>query len=87
LREVSHAATTEDWIGALEREAETLLKRGDSAILDELTRQFERALITKALAHTGGRRIEASVLLGMGRNTLTRKIQELGLEEELQREK
>jgi two-component system nitrogen regulation response regulator GlnG len=45
-----------------------------------MTRQFERALIMKALAHTGGRRIEASQLLGMGRNTLTRKIQELEIE-------
>jgi two-component system nitrogen regulation response regulator GlnG len=45
-----------------------------------MSRQFERALILKALAHTGGRRIEASHLLGMGRNTLTRKIQELEIE-------
>ena len=87
LREESRVATTENWVNALEREAEGLLKRGDSAILDELTRQFEKALITRALAHTGGRRIEASVLLGMGRNTLTRKIQELGLGDEAGREK
>jgi two-component system nitrogen regulation response regulator GlnG len=57
-----------------------LLNRGDMAIMDELARSFERALIAKALAHTGGRRIEASQLLGLGRNTLTRKIQELGLD-------
>ena len=87
LREESRVAFAESWVSALEREAEASLKRGDSAILDELTRQFERALITRALAHTGGRRIEASVLLGMGRNTLTRKIQELGLGEEAGREK
>ncbi len=87
LREESRIAVTENWVNALEREAEGLLKRGDSAILDELTRQFEKALITRALAHTGGRRIEASVLLGMGRNTLTRKIQELGLAEDAGREK
>ena len=87
LREESRVPTSENWVNALEREAEGLLKRGDSAILDELTRQFEKALITKALAHTGGRRIEASVLLGMGRNTLTRKIQELGLGDEAGREK
>jgi len=49
-------------------------------VMDELTRQFEKALIVKALAHTGGRRIEASQLLGLGRNTLTRKIQELKIE-------
>jgi two-component system nitrogen regulation response regulator GlnG len=48
----------------------------------ELTQRFERALIVKALAHTGGRRIEASQLLGLGRNTLTRKIQELKIDEE-----
>jgi two-component system nitrogen regulation response regulator GlnG len=82
LREEAYVSSAENWVAALEREAESLLKRGDSAILDELSRQFERALITKALAHTGGRRIEASLLLGMGRNTLTRKIQELGLEKD-----
>ena len=87
LREETRVASAENWVAALEREAEASLKRGDSAILDELTRQFERALITRALAHTGGRRIEASVLLGMGRNTLTRKIQELGLGEAAGREK
>jgi len=87
LREETRAATAENWVTALDREAEASLKRGDSGILDELSRQFERALITRALAHTGGRRIEASVLLGMGRNTLTRKIQELGLGDETGREK
>ena len=87
LREEARVASAENWVAALEREAEASLKRGDSAILDELTRQFERALITRALAHTGGRRIEASVLLGMGRNTLTRKIQELGLGQESGQEK
>ena len=87
LREDSGPAASESWVSALEREADTLLKRGDSGILDELTRQFEKALITKALAHTGGRRIEASVLLGMGRNTLTRKIQELGLADDAGRAK
>ncbi len=87
LREENRVASAENWVAALEREAEASLKRGDSAILEDLTRQFERALITRALAHTGGRRIEASVLLGMGRNTLTRKIQELGLGEEAGREK
>ena len=87
LREEARVASAENWVAALEREAEASLKRGDSAILDELTRQFERALIARALAHTGGKRIEASLLLGMGRNTLTRKIQELGLGEEAGREK
>jgi two-component system nitrogen regulation response regulator GlnG len=74
------AMTTQSWIAALEREAELALNRGEHSIMPEMSRQFERALIVKALAHTGGRRIEASHLLGMGRNTLTRKIQELEIE-------
>ena len=69
-----------NWVAALEQETDTLLRRGEKNILDALTRKFEAALIERALAHTGGRRIEASLLLGMGRNTLTRKIQDLGLE-------
>jgi len=80
FREEQRALTTESWISALEKEAETVLNRGEQNIMHEMTRQFERALIMKALAHTGGRRIEASHLLGMGRNTLTRKIQELEIE-------
>jgi two-component system nitrogen regulation response regulator GlnG len=47
--------------------------------MDTLTNQFERTLISQALLHTNGRRIEAATLLGIGRNTLTRKIHELGL--------
>jgi two-component system, NtrC family, nitrogen regulation response regulator GlnG len=74
------AAPAADWLSALEHEAERRLARGDTGILDSLARQFERALITKALERTGGRRIDAASLLGMGRNTLTRKIQELGIE-------
>jgi two-component system nitrogen regulation response regulator GlnG len=80
FRQDQRALTTESWIAALEREAESALNRGEQNIMPEMTRQFERALILKALAHTGGRRIEASHLLGMGRNTLTRKIQELDIE-------
>jgi two-component system nitrogen regulation response regulator GlnG len=76
------ATAASDWISALEQEAERRLARGDTGILDALGRQFERALITKALARTGGRRIDAANLLGMGRNTITRKIQELGIEDQ-----
>jgi two-component system nitrogen regulation response regulator GlnG len=76
------ASVVSDWLGALEKEAERRLARGETGILEGLGRQFERALIVKALARTGGRRIEAANLLGMGRNTITRKIQELGIEED-----
>ena len=82
----SSAAAALDWLSALEREAERRLARGDTGILDSLGRQFERALISKALERTGGRRIEAANLLGMGRNTITRKIQELGIEDDAERE-
>ncbi len=75
------ALTAPDWVAALEAEAVRRLARGETSILEVLGKQFERALITKALAHTGGRRIEAANLLGMGRNTITRKIQELGIDD------
>jgi len=81
FRSQASGATT-DWLSALEQEAERRLARGESGILEALSRQLERTLIGKALARTGGRRIEAANLLGMGRNTITRKIQELGIEEE-----
>jgi len=74
------APAAQNWAAALEKEVEAQLNRGETGVIDGLTRQFEKALIVKALAHTGGRRIEASQLLGHGRNTLTRKIQELGIE-------
>jgi two-component system nitrogen regulation response regulator GlnG len=71
-----------DWSVALAQQAALALQRGDERIMDNFTAQFERTLILQALQHTGGRRIEAATLLGIGRNTLTRKIQELGLEEQ-----
>ncbi len=74
------APAAQSWVAALEKEVEGLLSRGETGVMDSLNRQFEKSLIVKALAHTGGRRIEASQLLGLGRNTLTRKIQELGIE-------
>jgi two-component system, NtrC family, nitrogen regulation response regulator GlnG len=81
IREGDARMPSESWIAALEREAENALNRGETQIMDEMTRQFEKALILRALAHTGGRRIEAANLLGLGRNTLTRKIQELGMDD------
>jgi two-component system nitrogen regulation response regulator GlnG len=71
-----------DWLQALAAEASARLARGDAAILGELTQDYEKTLIEVALRHTGGRRIEASHLLGWGRNTLTRKIHELGMDDD-----
>jgi two-component system nitrogen regulation response regulator GlnG len=76
------AASSGDWSAALAQQAEIALQRGDERIMDTLTNQFERTLILQALQHTNGRRIEAATLLGIGRNTLTRKIQELGLDQQ-----
>ncbi len=73
-------APAEGWRNALGQQVALALQRGDQNILNSLSRQFESTLIAQALQHTGGRRIEAATLLGMGRNTLTRKIQELGLD-------
>lgn len=75
------AAMASDWLVALDQEVERRLARGETGLLDALGRPFERALIVRALARTGGRRIEAANLLGMGRNTITRKIQELGIDD------
>jgi two-component system nitrogen regulation response regulator GlnG len=68
------------WESGLEAEALALLVSGRSDVWDVLTRRFESRLIMTALANTHGRRIEAAHKLGIGRNTITRKIQELNLE-------
>jgi two-component system nitrogen regulation response regulator GlnG len=75
-----HPAASTDWLNALENQVAGMLDRSEPNVLETLSKQFERAIIAKALIHTGGRRIEAATMLGMGRNTLTRKIQELGIE-------
>ena len=68
------------WENGLEIEALALLESGRSDVWDVLTRRFESKLIQTALLNTRGRRIEAAQKLGIGRNTITRKIQELSLE-------
>jgi len=73
------AVLASDWVAMLAKEVERRLARGETGILDKLSHEFERSLIERALARTGGRRIEAASLLGIGRNTITRKIQELGI--------
>ena len=70
-----------NWGEALMAEVDRALAQSPGEVFDLLNRDFERILIRRALNATGGRRIEAAQLLGIGRNTITRKIQELGLEE------
>ncbi len=69
------------WLGDLEREARRRLEASEPDVWEALTRQFEGRLIHTALDITRGRRIEAAQKLGIGRNTITRKIQELGLDD------
>lgn len=68
------------WISLLESEAAQLLSAGQPEVMDALGRQFESALIKTALKHTHGRKNDAAVRLGIGRNTITRKIHELGID-------
>jgi two-component system nitrogen regulation response regulator GlnG len=70
-----------DWEQGLEAEAMSLLVAGRTDIWDVLINRFEARLIQTALVNTRGRRIEAAQKLGIGRNTITRKIQELGLDD------
>ncbi|MBP6252280.1 MAG: nitrogen regulation protein NR(I) [Rubrivivax sp.] len=72
--------STSSWLDALQREARRLLENGEPEVWDRLTRQFEGRLIQTALGVTRGRRIEAAHKLGIGRNTITRKIQDLKLD-------
>jgi len=70
-----------DWAGALGAWAEAQLAAGGTALLDVAVPEFERVLIRAALARTQGHRQEAAKLLGWGRNTLTRKLKELALQD------
>ncbi|HYG42109.1 MAG TPA: nitrogen regulation protein NR(I) [Bordetella sp.] len=70
-----------DWQAALLREAQQRLERGEPAVMATLTRQFERILLQSALDASRGRRVEAASRLGIGRNTITRKLRDLGIDE------
>ena len=76
-KEVSTPA--DDWEKALRHWADQALARGQHQLLSEAVPTFERALIETALKYTAGRKRDAANLLGWGRNTLTRKLKELGM--------
>ncbi len=75
------APAAADWTTLLAAEVERRLRSQQSGVMGALGREFESTVIRTALRLTHGRRIEAANRLGVGRNTITRKIQELGLEE------
>ncbi|GAB3488166.1 nitrogen regulation protein NR(I) [Marinomonas epiphytica] len=82
--ELLSATTSEmpfnSWEEALKNWVDSSLASGQKGILEQAVPKFERIMIETALAHTGGRRRDASLLLGWGRNTLTRKIKELNID-------
>ncbi|OGB26783.1 MAG: nitrogen regulation protein NR(I) [Burkholderiales bacterium RIFCSPLOWO2_02_FULL_57_36] len=77
---INALADRPSWIKLLETEAAQMLLAGRPEVMDALGRQFESALIKTALKHTHGRKNDAAVRLGIGRNTITRKIHELGID-------
>jgi len=79
LNQPADATPVHNWEQALRHWADHALTRGQSGLLDEAVPAFERIMIETALKHTAGRRRDAALLLGWGRNTLTRKIKELGM--------
>jgi len=72
-------STDDNWETSLRRWADVHLANGEHDLLDDAVPRFERIMIEIALKHTGGRKQDAAKLLGWGRNTLTRKIKELGM--------
>lgn len=81
--ELKSADSNEDnrnWVKLLRCKAEDLLHKGDNDIYHQLNIGFEKTLIETALHYTGGRKQDAAKLLGLGRNTLTRKLKELDIQ-------
>ena len=79
LTQPSELSPVSNWEHALRHWADQALGRGQTNLLDSVVPTFERIMIETALKHTAGRRRDAALLLGWGRNTLTRKIKELGM--------
>ena len=77
---VENAENLNDWTKVLRNWSENYLAQGKDNLLEEAIPDFERTIIQVALNKTMGRKKEAAELLGWGRNTLTRKIKELGLD-------
>ncbi|WP_343622372.1 nitrogen regulation protein NR(I) [Roseateles puraquae] len=76
----ANTSSGEGWLADMAADARARLAAGETDVWDALTKRFEAQLILTALDITRGRRIEAAQKLGIGRNTITRKIQELGLD-------
>ena len=77
---VENIENMNDWTKVLQTWSENYLAKGNNNLLEEAIPDFEKTIIKVALNKTMGRKKEAAELLGWGRNTLTRKIKELGLD-------
>ena len=75
------SSDTADWVKLLRRWADVYLQTGEHPLLDEAVPMFERVMIEAAMAHTHGLKQDAAMVLGWGRNTLARKMKELGMGE------
>ena len=81
LNKETKSQMSDDWVKVLQYWAEQQLANGETDLFEKATPEFERVMIQAALRNAGGRRQDAARLLGCGRNTLTRKIKELGMED------
>jgi two-component system nitrogen regulation response regulator GlnG len=77
---LENAEEENNWKKVLQSWSENYLENGHSNLLEEVGPEFERTLINVALKKTKGKKKEAADLLGWGRNTLSRKIKELGID-------
>ena len=77
---VSSEVATQDWESALAKLVRQKLNMGQQDVLDDLLKRFEGVMLKVALDHTHGHRQNAAKLLGWGRNTLTRKLKDSGLD-------
>jgi two-component system nitrogen regulation response regulator GlnG len=75
--------STHCWLSNLAVVVQERLQKGNRGFFEEMLKDFEKTLISEALKHTGGKKIEAALLLGIGRNTLTRKMQDFGIADEV----
>jgi two-component system, NtrC family, nitrogen regulation response regulator GlnG len=90
VSETSNSPAAQPWESMLGAEVSQLLslqsiaerESGQSDLMNGLARRFEAIVIKQALKQTRGRKIDAALRLGIGRNTITRKIQELKLEDD-----
>lgn len=78
---IARSPTTR-WIEGVASDASERLVNAETDLWTSMTREFERALIQAALDVCRGRRVEAAARLGMGRNTITRKLRELGMDQQ-----